>query len=103
MDDVLVRIKRAVLQGLYLFSEKASSELEADGLTDLDVAEAILNAVAVYKTLRARNPRRGQRGEKLYVVVGTTLMGLPIYTKGKFLFENGRETYYFLISSKRAE
>jgi hypothetical protein len=48
MDDVLVRIKRAVLAGRYLFSEKASCELEADGLTELDVAEAILNAVAIY-------------------------------------------------------
>ena len=102
MDDVLVRIKRAVLAGRYLFSEKASSELEADGLTALDVAEAILNAVAIYKTLRSRSARR-QRSEKLYVVVGTTLTGLPLYTKGKFLLDAERETYYFLISSKRAE
>jgi hypothetical protein len=28
---------------------------------------------------------------------------LPLYTKGKFLVDEGRETYYFLISSKRAE
>lgn len=102
MDDVLVRIKRAVLAGRYLFSEKASTELEADGLTELDVAEAILNAVAIFKTLRSRSLRRG-RGEKLYVVIGTTLTGLPLYTKGKFLVDAERETYYFLISSKRAE
>jgi hypothetical protein len=37
------------------------------------------------------------------VVIGTTLTGVPIYTKGKFLVEEERETYYFLISSKRAE
>jgi hypothetical protein len=101
--DVLVRIKRAVLAGRYLFSDKASVELEADDLTELDVAEAIVNAVAIYKTLRSRSPRRGRAGEKLYVIVGTTLAGLPIYTKGKLLIEDGRETYYFLISSKRAE
>jgi len=59
--------------------------------------------VAIYKTIRSRSPRRGGRGEKLYVVVGTTLTGLPLYTKGKFLVDAERETYYFLISSKRAE
>ena len=103
MDDVLVRIKRAMLEGRYLFSEKASEELEADGLTDSDVAEAILNAVAIYKTLRSRSPQRRQRAEKLYDIVGTNMVGLPIYTKGKFLSDDVRETYYFLISSKLAE
>lgn len=103
MDDVLVRIKRAVLAGRYLFSEKASLELEADGLGESDIAEAILNAVAIYKTLRSRSPRRLQGTEKLYVIVGTNLVGVPIYTKGKFLIDAERETYYFLISSKRAE
>ena len=104
MSDVLVRIKRAVLAGRYGFSEKADTDLEADGLTELDVAEAILNAVAIYKTLRSRHPRRGRPGEKLYVIISTNLAGLPIYTKGKFLREAGEETetYYFLISSKRA-
>ena len=45
--DVLVRIKRAVLAGRYAFSEKARLEMEADGLTELDVAESILNAVEI--------------------------------------------------------
>ena len=44
--DILRRIKRAVLAGNYAFSEKALIEMEADGLTELDVAESILNAVA---------------------------------------------------------
>jgi hypothetical protein len=48
VSDVLIRIKRAVLAGQYAFSEKARSELEADCLTELDVAESILNAVAIY-------------------------------------------------------
>lgn len=56
--DLLRRIKRAVLAGNYAFSEKAYIELEADGLTELDVAESILNAVAIYKTLRSRSPFR---------------------------------------------
>ena len=48
MEDVLVRIKRAVLAGRYAFSEKAR--------TEMDVVESILNAVAIYKTLRSRSP-----------------------------------------------
>jgi hypothetical protein len=50
--NVLVRIKRAVLAGRYAFSEKARIEMEIDGLTELDIAESILNAVAIYKTVR---------------------------------------------------
>ena len=47
MAGILVRIKRAVLAGRYEFSEKALDEMEGDGLTPLDVAESILNAVAI--------------------------------------------------------
>jgi hypothetical protein len=47
VSDILVRIKHAVLSGRYAFSEKASLELEADHLTELDVAESIVNAVAI--------------------------------------------------------
>ncbi len=60
MSDVLIRIKRAVLTGRYLFSEKARIEMEEDGLTELDVAESILNAVAIYKRLRSKSPFRKQ-------------------------------------------
>ncbi len=49
MADVLLRIKRAVLSGRYAFSEKARLEMERDGLTELDVAEAIISAPAIYK------------------------------------------------------
>ena len=55
-SDLLRRIKRAVLTGNYAFSEKALLEMEADGLTELDVAESILNAVAIYNTLRSQSP-----------------------------------------------
>jgi hypothetical protein len=57
-SDLLRRIKRAVLAGNYAFSEKALLEMEADALTELDVAESILNAVAIYKTLRSRSSWR---------------------------------------------
>jgi len=102
MSDILVRIKRAVLAGRYAFSDKARSEMEADDLTELDVAESILNAVAVYKTIRSRSPLRRQRKEYLHVIQSTNLDGIMIYTKGKLVRDADAETYYFLISSKRA-
>lgn len=101
MSDILVRIKRAVLTGHYVFSEKALLELDADAITEVDVAESILNAVAIYKTLRSRSPWRTTR-EYLYVIQSPNLEGLAIYTKGKLVREAGTEVYYFLISSKRA-
>ena len=77
-------------------------EMEVDGLTKLDVAESILNAVAIYKRLRSGSPRRVGAREYLYIIQSTNLTGLPIYTKGKLVKETNQETYYFLVSSKRA-
>ena len=102
MSETLVRIKRAILSGHYAFSEKASMELEADGLTELDIVESIVNAVAIYKTLRSTSPYRLHAREYLHIIQSTNLEGLMIYTKGKLVQESGVETYYFLISSKRA-
>lgn len=51
MSDILIRIKRAVLAGHCAFSENARIEMEADSLTELNVAESILSAVAVSKVL----------------------------------------------------
>ena len=102
MTDVLVRIKRVVLAGQYAFSEKALNEMEADRLTERDVVESILNAVAIYKTIRSRSARRASPRERLYVIQSTNLDGLAVYTKGKLVSEKEAETYYFLISSKRA-
>jgi hypothetical protein len=102
MTEVLVRIKRAVLAGRYVFSEKARTEMEVDCITELDVAESILNAVAIYKTIRSKSPFRKRGTEYLYVIQSTNLDGLPIYSKGKLVREAGEDTYYFLISSKKA-
>ena len=102
MSDILVRIKRAVLAGNYAFSEKARLEMEADSLTELDVAESILNSVAVSKVIRSTSASRKKAGERLYVIQSTNLSGLLIYTKGKLIIEAESETYYFLISSKKA-
>jgi len=100
--DILIRIKRAVLAGRYVFSEKARLELEADGLTELDVAESILNAVAIYKRIRSTSARRGSAREYLYVIQSATLDGLAVYSKGKLVRDADGERYYFLVSSKRA-
>ncbi len=103
MNDILIRIKRAILAGNYEFSEKARRELETDGLVESDALETILNAVAIYKTIRSQSPLRRSAREYLHIIVGTNLDGLPIYTKGKLVAEAGVETYYFLVSSKRDE
>ena len=76
--------------------------MEADGLTELDVAESILIAVAIYKKVRSGSPRRAHAREYLYIIQSTNLTGLPIYTKGKLVKETTQERYYFLVSSKRA-
>ena len=102
MMDVLVRIKRAVLAGRYAFSEKARIEMELDGITELDVAESILNAVAIYKTIRSQSPFRREGKVYLHIIQSTNLEGLPIYSKGKLVKEAGEDTYYFLVSSKKA-
>ena len=101
-SDILRRIKRAVLLGNYAFSEKALIEMEADSLTELDVAESILNAVAIYKTMRSRSAWRQQRIEYLHVIQSTHLDGLMIYTKGKLIEVAGVDRYYFLVSAKKA-
>jgi hypothetical protein len=103
MSDVLVRIKRAILSGRFEFSRKAAEEMDADDLTRLDVAESIMNAVAIYKTIRSTSPHRKGKRETLHIIQSTNLRGVPIYTKGKLVAEGGVETYYFLVSAKRAE
>jgi hypothetical protein len=102
MSDVLVRIKRAVLAGHFRFSRKALDEMDADCITPADVAESILNAVAIYKTIRSTSPWRRRQKEHLYIIESPNLDGLSIYTKGKLTQEDSVDTYYFLISSKRA-
>ena len=101
-SDVLRRIKRAVLAGNYAFSEKALVEMEANGLTELDIAESILNAVAIYTTIRSTSRWRERRTEYLHIIQSTNLDGLMIYTKGKLVEEEGIDRYYVLISSKKA-
>jgi hypothetical protein len=58
-----------------LSSEKARLEMEADGLTELDVAESILNAVAIYKKIRSTSQARRKSREYLYVIESANLDG----------------------------
>lgn len=99
--DVLVRIKRLVIARNVLFTQKAAIEMDMDALTPELVYESILNAPAIFKTLRSHNPRTGEV-ERLYVVKGLTFDGLDIYTKGKILTKEGIAIFYVLISSKRS-
>jgi len=99
--DVLVRIKRLIVSRRVLFTEKAEIEMVRDSLTPELVYEAILNAPAIFKVLRSRNPRAG-KGERLYVIKGLTFDGMDVYTKGKILKREGIEVFYVLISSKRS-
>jgi hypothetical protein len=76
--------------------------MEEDALTELDIAESIINAVAIYRRMRSRSGFRAGAWEYLYVIQSSNLSGLAIYSKGKLVKEAGEEIYYFLISSKRA-
>ena len=102
MTDILKRIKRTILRGDYAFSEKARVEMEADQITELEVAESILNAVAIYKTIRSVSRHQSRGREMLHIIQSTNLEGLAIYSKGKLVADAGRDTYYFLVSSKKA-
>ena len=99
--DIIVRIKRLVVSRQVLFTEKAEIEIARDGLTPELVYEAILNAPAIFKVLRSRNPKTG-KSERLYVIKGLTFDGLAIYTKGKILKKEGIDIFYVLISSKKS-
>ena len=104
--DLLVRIRRAVLAGRVVFTRKATEERENDGLAEEEVRESIVNASAIYKSIRSHRKRqtKGTRpAEMLHVIYGTTFTGIVVYTKGKLLVERGVETYYVLISARRSD
>lgn len=101
MSDILTQIKRAILEGNFIFSKKALMEMEISHLTELDVVESIVNAVAIYKKIRSRSPFREKRKEYLYIIQSTNFDGLFIYTKGKLVRQDGVDIYYFFISSKK--
>ncbi len=97
-----MRIKKLVVRGDVRFTEKARRELDDDGLQPEDALEAILSAPGIRKTMRSRSPRRAARRELLYVIVGVTFDGIPVYTKGVIRREEGHDVLYILVSSKRS-
>ena len=97
----LLRIKRCCLTGRLVFTEKADDERVSSGLTRDDVREAIVNAPAVYKTLRSRSGRQ-RRTERLYVILGITHDAVLVYTKGALRRFQGEEHFYVLVSAKRS-
>lgn len=102
MRSTLLRIKRCCLIGRVVFTEKAEDEHLADGLARDDVIEAVVNAPAIYKTLRSRARRRRARWERLYVIVGLTHEGILVYTKGALRRHSGQDHFYVFVSAKRS-
>lgn len=100
--DILARIKRCALLQRVRFTYKAADERVADGLTELDVLESLVNANRIDKTLKSTHSTRGRR-EYLYVIKSPTVRGELVYTKGKLVDDHGVETYYLLVSAKLAE
>ena len=99
--DTLIRIKRCALAGRLRLTSKARDELDMDDLDLTDIRESLVYAVAIYKTIRSANPATGKK-EYLHIIQSPNLSGIPMYTKGKLMVEDGSEVYYLLVSSKRA-
>jgi len=74
----------------------------ADDLTEDDVIEAIVRAPRIDKTIRSTSLIGDHRGDMLYVIKGRTFSNTLVYTKGKIVRDAGMETFYILVSSKRA-
>jgi hypothetical protein len=98
----LLRIKRCCLIGRLVFTAKADAERVASALTEDDVVESIVNAPAIYKTLRSRSTHRAGRDDRLYVIVGLTHDALLVYTKGILRRRGGEDYFYVLVSAKRS-
>lgn len=64
--DTLIRIKRCALANRLRLTNKARGELEDDDLDITDIRESLMNAVAIYKSVRSKNPVTGRR-EHLHI------------------------------------
>ena len=102
MSRVLVRIKRLVLQGRYVFTQKALNEMDIDNLDEEDVIESILTAQFV-RTKRSTSEFKTSRREKIYIMESHSFSGTFIYTKGAIKGKGADARYYLLISSKRSK
>jgi hypothetical protein len=101
MNLVLLKIKRLIISGKYIFTRKAELEMFADSLTEESVLESILNANGIKKIVRSKS-QAVQRKEKLYIIESFTYNGMLIYTKGAIKNNSEGEYFYLFISSKRS-
>ena len=101
MRSILVKIKRLVLQGRYVFTQKALTEMDADNLTEEEVIESILTAQFVRAKISTSEFRTGRR-ERIYIIESYSFTGTLIYTKGAIKGRGADEKYYLLVSSKKS-
>ena len=85
--DILAHIKQLILLGQYKFTLKARDEMDLEDITDLEVAEAIINAHRIDKVIRSRNTRRGFPGERLYVIKGLTMANRLLWSAPRKLVQ----------------
>lgn len=100
MQYVLTRIKRLIIQQKYLFTEKATLDRIADGLSEEDVLEAILNSTFV-RSKKSRSPWRRGKNEHIYIIESFTYGGVLVYTKGVIRSMYRQETFYIFVSAKK--
>lgn len=101
MDPVLTKIKRLIIQRQYIFTEKADIERIADGLSEEDVLESILNATFV-RIKNSRSAWRAGRREKTYILESFTYDGVLIYSKGVIRGQGDRQVLYIVVSAKKS-
>ena len=75
--DLLIRIKRCALANRIRLTDKARDEMDLDFLDIPDIRESLMNAVAIYKTIRSKNPRTGSR-EYLHIIQSPNLSGVMV-------------------------
>jgi len=102
IDDPAPQNQTCCLTGRVIFSGKADAERVAGRLSLDNVLEAVVNAPAIYKTLRSRSTRRAVRHERVYVIVGFTHEGIFVYTKGALRRFAGEDWFYLFVSAKRS-
>ncbi|MBI4753189.1 hypothetical protein HY793_02295 [Candidatus Desantisbacteria bacterium] len=101
MNHTLIKIKRLLLKGTYEFRLSADIQLANDGLIRDDAIESILNA----DYMRMKNSTSKDKlkpKEKVCIVESFTYDGILMYTKGVIRELRDKESFYIIISAKRA-
>jgi len=85
----LDRIKRACLQNGLIVTDRARSEMDACGLTEQELVEAVWNAHRAEWVPDVYNPVDGMP-ESIYAIKGLTLANAVIRVEGKFFSDSPR-------------